>query len=387
MRPRLAILASHPVQYYGPLYRELARSVDIEVLFAHRATPDGQAQAGFGVPFDWDVDITAGYRHSFLANVAAVPGTDRFSGCDTPEIRDRLRASGFDALLVHGWHLKSYLQGIIAARRLGLPVLVRGDSHLETPRSLLKRAAKRASFPALLRIFDAALYVGERSRAYYRHYGYPRSRLHFSPHCVDTAWFASRATPGARAELRQSLGVASETKLLLFAGKLMPLKRPLDLIAAAAICRSRGQDVAVLMAGDGELKRNMISAAYTAGVPLHDLGFRNQSEMPAVYAASDALVLPSEHETWGLVANEALACGRPIILSSGCGAAADLARDGRMGRVYAVGDVDGLAREIGAFIDAPSAPSAIRAVSAAYSLEAAAGGILKGLAAVTGNMR
>ena len=81
MRPvRLAVLTSHPIQYYAPLFRALAQVVDLHVLFAHRATPAEQARAGFGTPFEWDVDLTSGYAHSFLKNVARQPGTDRFPG-------------------------------------------------------------------------------------------------------------------------------------------------------------------------------------------------------------------------------------------------------------------------------------------------------------------
>src|SRR5215471_5844623 len=144
---RLAVLTSHPIQYYAPLFRELAKVVDLQVLFAHRATPTEQAQAGFGTPFEWDVDMTSGYAHSFLDNVARRPGTDRFLGCDTPDVGRHLRAGCFQVLLVLGWHLKSYLQAVLAAKRLGIPVMVRGDSHLLTPRSPFKKALKSLAYP------------------------------------------------------------------------------------------------------------------------------------------------------------------------------------------------------------------------------------------------
>lgn len=376
--PRLAILASHPVQYYGPLYRELACRIDLEVLFAHRATPVEQARAGYGVAFDWDVDITSGYPHSFLTNVSKAPGTDRFPGCDTPGIADRL-AHGFDALLVHGWHLKTYLQGILAAKRRGLPVLVRGDSHLATPRSVVKRAIKAATFPALLRVFDAALYVGKRSRAYYEHYHFPQHRLFFSPHCVDAKWFAERATGEARSRLRGRLGVSDHTKLLLFAGMLMQHKRPLDLIRAADACRARGLDVEVLVAGDGMLRDSLTAEAKTLGLQLHILGFSNQTEMPVVYAAADCLILPSQSETWGLVVNEILACGRPAIISDACGCADDLAEGDTVSRRFPVGNVPALAAAIQELLSKPPSPEAIASVSDAYSLAAAADGIIAGL--------
>ena len=374
---RLAVLTSHPIQYYAPLFRELAQVVDLHVFFAHRATPAEQAKAGFGTPFAWDVDLTSGYAHSYLENVARRPGTDRFLGCDTPGIGRHLRAGGrFQALLVLGWHLKSYLQGVLAAKRLGIPIMVRGDSHLLTPRSPFKKALKSLAYPPLLRLFDAALYVGERSRAYYSHYGYPAGRLFFSPHCVDTSWFSARATPEERRRLRDRYGVGGETLLVLFAGKLVPFKRPADVIAAAASCRSRGLKVEILVAGSGELEAGLKAAAAAARVPLHLLGFCNQTEMPAAYAAADCLVLPSDgRETWGLVANEALACGRPIVVSDACGCAPDLAKDGHVGRSFPMGCAEALADAIGSLAASPPSSSAIVALSQAYSIEAAIDGI------------
>lgn len=352
----------------------------MEVLFAHRASPTEQATAGFGVTFDWDIDLTSGYSNSFLVNMARKPGIDRFSGCDTPEVGARLNDGRFDAVLVHGWHLKSYLQGIIAARSFGLPVLVRGDSQLATPRSALKRGAKALAFPVLLRAFDAVLYVGKRSLSYYLQYGYPARRLFFSPHCVDNAWFAERATIGEREALRARYGVNVDTTLLLFAGKLVPFKRPLDIISAAALCQAAGRRVEILVAGDGALRASLMSAAQSFGVRLHMLGFRNQTEMPAAYAASDCLVLPSdERETWGLVANEALACGRPIIVSDACGCSEDLAGDNLVGRNYKMGDVRALSAAIGSLLERKASPFDIAARSATYSLARAADGICESL--------
>lgn len=373
---RLAVMASHPIQYCAPLYRALAARFDLQVFYAHRATESDQAKAGFGVGFDWDVDLLSGYEHAFLRNAARQPGLDHFAGCDTPEIGPRLKQGGFDALLVQGWHLKCFVQAAFAAKQLGIPVLARGDSQLNTPRSPLKRLTKALLYPPLLRVFDAALYVGKRSHAYWRHYGYPESRLFFSPHCVDTEWFAARATDEARNVLRARLGIAPESKVALFAGKLVPFKRPLDLIAAAGLLKTQDLELSILIAGSGPFEHEMAEAARNAGVPYHPLGFRNQSEMSAAYAAADVLVLPSDgRETWGLVANEALACGRPIVLSDAVGAASDLAVDGTAGRVFPMGKIPMLANALRDVFANPPLKSEIVHKSSFYSLRAASDGI------------
>jgi glycosyltransferase involved in cell wall biosynthesis len=373
---RLAVIASHLVQYYAPLYRELARRMDLTVFYAHRATPADQSKAGFGVAFDWDVDLTSGYEHCFLKNVSRQPGTNHFTGCDCPEIRARLREGKFDAVLLQGWYLKIFVQALFAAKRQGLPILVRGDSQLETPRPGLKKVVKAIAYPPALRLFDAALYVGARSKAYWEHYGYPVSRLFHSPHCVDNDWFAARATPEARAQLRDRIGITPEARVVLFAGKLVPFKRPLDLLEAVGNLKREERSVTVLVAGAGPLEQEMINRSQERGIELRMLGFCNQTAMPAAYAAADVLVLPSDgRETWGMVANEAIACGTPVVLSSEVGSAGDLGVEPSVVRTYPMGDTNALAAAVCAVLANSTEKAAFRRLREKFSVEAAVAGI------------
>lgn len=380
---RLAILTTHPVQYYAPLFRYLASRIDVHVFFAHRATPAQQADAGFGTAFEWDIDLTSGFSQTFLSNVAKVPSASTFAGCDTPDIGGRLREGRFDGVLTLGWHVKSLLQGIMAAKRQGLPVLVRGDSQLSTPRSSLKRWAKSVTYPAFLRIFDAALPVGTRNQAYYDYYRYPRTRLFSSPHCVDTERFTADATPASRDAMREELGAGPDTKLVLFAGKLVAFKRPLDVIDAVAGVRRSGVDARAIVAGAGELGGAMDARARALDVPLAQLGFQNQSSMPRIYAAADALVLPSTaRETWGLVCNEALASGTPVVVSDAAGCAPDVARDEYVGQTFPLGDAEACALKLQNLFRAPPSRGEIQAVAERFSISRAAEGILNALEAV-----
>jgi glycosyltransferase involved in cell wall biosynthesis len=375
---RLAVVVSHPIQYYAPLFRELAGRVSLEVYFAQQVTAAQQGAAGFGGAFDWDVDLFSGYDSEFLDNVSRRPGPSRFEGADTPGIGQRLAEGRFDAVLVFGWYLKSFVQTIRAARRLGLPVMVRGDSQLGPPGA--KSVAKAIAYPTLLRVFDAALYVGASSRAFYEHYRYPTARLFHSPHCVDTDWFAARATAESGQALRSQLGIGRTEKAVLFAGKLVPFKRPLDVVDAWPLTASRPH---ILIAGSGDLDEALAARAQAIGAPIHRLGFLNQTEMPNAYAAADLLVLPSTtRETWGLVANEALACGVPIVVSDAAGGSPDLAGDGLAGRVFPMGDLAALAQAIDGVLVKPPPPEALAARSQSHSLAAAANGVEIALAAV-----
>jgi glycosyltransferase involved in cell wall biosynthesis len=409
---RLGILTSHPIQYQAPWFRGLAKEVELEVFFAHR--PDAAQQGeGFGTSFSWDVDLLSGYKHHFLKNVSPKPSPSRFFGCDTPEIAkiigglqdDGGRTTGqqvsgqsllvngqrprrFDAFIVCGWHLKAYWQAIRACRRAGIPVLVRGDSQLMTPRSRLKTWIKEIIYRIMLRQFDGFLVVGQRNREYLAHYGVPAEKMFFAPHFVDNEWFAAKAAEvrSQKSEVRRKWGIPEETFCVLFCGKFIAKKRPLDLVEAARILTAEAaknakdgskQPVHLLFVGSGELGAELRRSCHVvfdaenaslstsdgerAGVrcapqpstinhqlpPASFASFLNQSELPAAYAAADVLVLPSDGgETWGLVVNEAMACGLPAIVSDAVGCAPNLIDEGRTGFSFAVGDIAQLAQRL-----------------------------------------
>src|SRR3982751_1582607 len=191
---KLAVLSSHPIQYHAPWFRGLAVHPDlnVHVYFCHRATPEEQARAGFGVEFEWDVDLLAGYPHSFLRNVANPVGHGRFGGFDTPEIGKIIRECHYDAVLVNGWNYKSAWQAIWAAWLGNVKVLARGDSHLRTPRNTVTRVAKWMGYRRFIPRFDACLAVGQWSREYFLHYGARPERISRVPHAIDSDRFGER---------------------------------------------------------------------------------------------------------------------------------------------------------------------------------------------------
>lgn len=347
---RLGILSSHPIQYQAPLFRALAQQIDVQVFFAHRQTPEEQAFAGFDVPFSWDVDLLSGYNHIFLENIAKDPSVSHFFGCDTPEIRKYLKEEKFDAFLITGWHLKSYWQAVRSCQEFHIPIMVRGDSQLPMVRSVFKRAVKYAVYKFLLRNFDWFLAVGSRSREYFMHYGIPPGRIYQAPHCVDNEWFSQRSamTSEQRNHFRtDALNLTPNTLALLFVGKFIPKKRPADLVYAIALLNKKGIRAEAFFVGMGKLRDLIQKTADVTKVKIHFIGFKNQSELPKIYAACDLLVLPSNGlETWGLVVNEAFACGLPAIVSKDSGCGPDLIDEGRTGFTYKTGDCAALAERI-----------------------------------------
>lgn len=346
---KLGILASHPIQYQAPLFKELARIWDVKVYFAHRATPEDQAAAGFGVSFEWDLDLLEGYTSQFLKNISKHPNTGTFWGCNTPEIEEHIRREKFDAFIVAGWNLFSYWQAVFACRRLHIPVCVRGDSQLNTPRSLRVLILKRFTYPLLLNMFDGFLVVGTRHREYLRHYGVPEHKMFCCPHFVDNDRFYrdSRMSEEEKANMKRALGLDKNLPTIIFVGKFIPKKRPMDLLLAAKELQAQGILIQVLLVGSGSLEPSLRSYAKQEGLKVVFAGFVNQRELPKYYGISDLLVLPSDGgETWGLVVNEAMACGTPAIVSDQVGCAPDMICKGLTGMVYTYGMALELAQSI-----------------------------------------
>jgi glycosyltransferase involved in cell wall biosynthesis len=387
MRRRIGFLVSHPIQYYTPFFRELAQRCDLTVYFAHRQDAIGQGQAGYGVAFDWDIDLLSGYESRFLTNVARVPSTQSFAGCNTPEIADRIAEGRFDAFVVPGWSLRAYWQAVRACRRARVPVMVRGDSQLAGQRGGAAGRVKGVVFPHLLKQFDACLYVGQRNREYLEHYGVAARRLFFSPHCIDNDAF-KRGSDAARGS--GGPGAPGGRRRVLFVGRLVESKRPLDVVLAVARLVAAGMPLEVVVAGAGELSGRMEEAARAGGLDARFLGFVNQSRLPSVYASSDVVVLPSTAvETWGLVVNEAMACGVPAVVSDAVGCGPDLIEPGVTGAVAPLDDVPALSTAIASVLalDIGRVRHALAARMDLYSPARAAEGLLQAAHALASDNR
>jgi glycosyltransferase involved in cell wall biosynthesis len=345
--PRVLIVASHPIQYQAPWFRALARepSIDLSVLFVQR--PDAQQQGhGFGVAFQWDIPVLEGYRWEQAGDLRGKGGLHGFFAARIAHPLRLLRELRPQLLLLTGWQVWPLVQMLIAARWAGIPVIMRGESNALRKRPWITRLLHRA----LLLRCAAFLPIGRASRDFYRGYGIDARKLFNTPYFVDNARFARSATDAApqRDALRARWAIPPDAVCYLYAGKLEPKKRILDLLDALRVAaRTQGAHVHLLVVGAGELMAQARAAVAEHGLPVTFAGFLNQSEIPAAYVASDCLVLPSDYgETWGLVVNEAMACGRPAIVSDRVGCAADLVTPGVTGEIFPFGDKKALARKL-----------------------------------------
>ena len=328
---RLLYLVSHPIQYQAPLLRRIAAEAGLalRVIFGE-ATAGAHREPDFGLDVAWDVPLLDSYEWAAL---------------DSIDLRREI--AGSDAVWIHGWQYPWQRRALHLAQRRGVPVLMRGENWAAAmpdppaPLGWAKRAWRRSLFGRVA----AFLTIGSRNRDYYIDHGIAADRLFSMPYAVDNRRFAAGAESSVlqRETLRAELGLPAAGPVVLFAGKLMPRKRPDLLITAWKRAPWSGPPPALVFAGDGVLRPALQQQAPEAIFT----GFRNQSQLPALYALADLLVVPSEREPWGLVVNEAMASGTAVIASDEVGAAHDLIT-AESGALFRSGDADGLAAALAA---------------------------------------
>jgi glycosyltransferase involved in cell wall biosynthesis len=346
---KLGVLVSHPIQYFVPVYRELAKieGIELTVVYRTRVGVEEYYDVGFDRAVKWDISLLDGYRHCFLSKKVAVGGVEL--GVLWVLFRNR-----FDALVVHGYDGGTNILAILFSRLLGTKLLMRGDTRLQERHrySRAKTIAKRLIF----KLCDGFLTIGSLNRAYYVRHGVPERKLFFAPFCVNNVQFSisTQQRQLCRAAIRQFFGLGSDTILVLFASKLTKRKRAEDLIHAYAKLAREFPDAWLFIAGSGEEDASLRRLVESYDVRrVRFVGFKNQSELPNLYAAADLFVLPADAEPWGLVVNEVMSAGLPVIVSSEVGAGSDLVQGKGTGIVYPCGDLNALEVALRTLLAAP----------------------------------
>ena len=368
---RLAYLVSHPIQYQAPLLRRIAREPDIDltVLFGSDFSVRGYKDRGFGVEVIWDTPLLDGYHSEFLRpwrDTGHVSPTTPISRGIYRRLQQQDGSPAFDALWVHGYASINSLQAILAANALGIPVLLRAESWLaDRVRSPWTLALKSAFFQLLGQGIAAVLPIGTVNAAYWTHYFGSSVPQFLMPYAVNNEYFAALAQAAAprEQELRNELGLAPERPVILFASKLQQRKHADHLLEAYRSFIENQPPHArpyLVIVGDGEQRAQLKSLAQQPGLEdVRFAGFRNQSELPRFFQLADVFVLPSRHEPWGLIVNEAMACGCPAIVSTDVGCHADLITDGVEGCVYPVGNIPALTQALRRVFSSPGSAAAM----------------------------
>jgi glycosyltransferase involved in cell wall biosynthesis len=345
-RYRVLAVAAHPVQYMAPVFRRMGgnRALDLHVAYCTLRGAEAGHDPEFGADIQWDVPLLDGYSWSQVSNRGS--GGASFFGLFNPGLWKLIRGGNFDAVLCFAGYLNAtFWIACIAAKFSGSAFLFGTDATTLTPRDgrAWKSALKKILWPRLFRLADQVIVPSSGARDLMLSLGLSGERVTLTPYSVDNDWWMRKSSQVLRSKVRESWGATPDTAVILFCAKLQAWKRPLDLLRAFA--KASLPNALLVFAGEGPLRAQVQSDAETLGVAsrVRFLGFVNQSQLPAVYASADLMVLPSEYEPFAVVVNEAMCCGCSVVASDRVGAARDLVAPVAPQFVFPCGDIGALA--------------------------------------------
>ena len=353
-KQKLIFINTHPIQYFAPLYQAIEKDgyFDLEVWYGTKHGLEGEIDQQFGTSVKWDIPILEGYKHKFLKNNAWKPGLyNGFWGIMNLSIWNELRQLPKKSIVViHGWTPFTAIYTILCCKLQGHMTCLRAESPLvhetgRSKRSLIMRTIFLKHF--LFKFIDRFLYIGKQNRLFYLHYGVKEPQLIFTPYAVNNARFQQQAKEllPKKEELRKELGIPLSNQVILYSGKLISKKRPLDLLKAFSQLPI-DINAFLVFVGDGELRKELETFINEYSIKnVLITGFINQSQIPKYYAIADVFVMCSDvGETWGLSTNEAMNFGLPIVISDRTGNYSDLV-DGN-GFVFETGNIEDLLSKI-----------------------------------------
>ena len=352
---RVAFLVSHVTQYHAPFYKYLASdpNYDVTVYFCTKRGAEETLDEGFGKSYKWDIPLLEGYRHVFLKNYSSKLGST-FFGQINPGIIWELKKEKHDALIVHGYMALTNWFAFIACWFTNTPVILKGEADLQKKLGIGKKLIKRIVLVPLFKTMDAFLYSYTRNKEFFRFYGAHERELFFYPCSVDNEHFKKEQEHlgSDKEKLRKKLEV-TKPKLpsILFVGKFIPRKRVMDILEACVKVKEK-EEFNLLLVGDGEERNKLENFVNGHHIPnVYFFGFKNQSELPVFYAASDVFVLPSSSDPSPKAMNEAMNFALPVITTTDVGTAPDLVLYEKTGFTYRVGDVHALSKLLGRILE------------------------------------
>jgi len=345
---KVLVVTANPVQYSTPIFQLMAQNSKLDIIVAYCSLQGAEPgfDSEFGVEVKWDIPLLDGYPWIQLSNQSPQPRLGKFFGLINLELWKQVRTGKFDAVIAYtGYAYASFWILAAAAKASGTALLFSTDAQDLTPRdgSPWKAHIKRLLLPWIFGLADTVIVPSSAGVKFINSLGIPEQRIVLTPFVVNNEWWLAQAKQVNRAAVRQQWHIPEDSPVVLFCAKLQPWKRPQD--ALQAFIKANVPDSYLVFAGEGPLRSQLEAEAKALGIieRVRFLGFVNQSQLPSVYRSADLFVFPSEYEPFGVVVNEAMLCGCPVVVSDRVGARHDLVQNYQTGLVYPCGNLDALA--------------------------------------------
>lgn len=338
MKTRIAFVNEEPDTYRIPFFDRINRKDNLEfrVFYCRREClyRGGRLELGKSREFS---EILPGR----IVKIPFLKTRNYFN----PIIWNKLSSGRFDCIIAGGYYHLTMLIAILWARVHKVPYMIISESHLLNERGKWKSLIKRILLNSIIRKAAAYLPVGKYAGEYLIHFGAEPDRIFYFPNTPDVEFFIKESDRyiKEKAKIKKNFGI-DKNFVILFVGRLVKEKGLFTLLRAFKEVKSVYSNVSLLLVGDGVLRESLQNFIEKERIEdVHFAGLVPNEELPRYYRISDIFVLPSIYEPWGVVVNEAMASGLPVILSDKVGSGRDLLREGENGLTYPSGDYEKLA--------------------------------------------
>jgi glycosyltransferase involved in cell wall biosynthesis len=351
---KIIFVNTHPIQYFAPLYAYCNKEgLRVDAWYCSDESIRGEKDVQFGRAVKWDIPLLDGYPYRFFKNYSWKPSIHTgFFGLINIGMMIALFKEPKSIIIVHGWGYLTLLLVIMFGKLAGHTVCLRSETpykqeKLHSSLKLLLRKLFLQQF--MFSLIDKFLFVGKQNKEFYKHYGVKNNALIFVPYAVDNNRFDKdyQKLKSEKENLKESLGIPLSNFVIIYSGKYIPKKRPIDLLKAFHLINN--DKSSLVMIGEGELREQL--EQYIADNKVNNVnltGFINQSSISSYYAIGDVFVMCSqEGETWGLSINEAMNFELPVVASDLVGSTDDLIVNDETGYTYKCGNVNELSDVLG----------------------------------------
>ncbi|MDP0501751.1 MAG: glycosyltransferase family 4 protein [Verrucomicrobiota bacterium JB022] len=322
---RVAWVTSSPTPYKLPFFQRLSQREDLQLKFFFLTWKSSSRP--------WEISASQAIDYEVLPgiNVPTSLREKRYLRIN-PVIRQRLDPKKWDVVVISGYHHPTMWWAIQHCRRHNIPFVLQGESHVLKTRVFWKRKIKETMIFPAIRDAAAALATGTLAKRYWEQVGISGDKIYIVGNVPEVAFFQQRSLEARprRQEIRQKLGLDPQRPLGVFVGRFLRVKG-VDVLLEGMAQLPEAQRPQILLVGDGPEKEQLEAIVAEHKLPVTMPGFLPNDQLPELYAASDFFVLPSREEPWGVVVNEAAACGLPLLLSGKVGAAHDILQPGHNG--------------------------------------------------------
>ena len=332
--PRLVIVTEIIAPYRIPVFNALAAKpeVSLHVIFLSENDPTLRQWRVYKdeIKFSWQV--LPSWRKRFGGR-----GVLLNSG-----LHRALNHARPDVVLCGGYNHLAYWQATRWAKANRTPFILWSESTSFDRRPKYRIIEFMKS--RFLNSCAAFLVPGKSSSHYLEQLGVPASLIFTAPNAVDTCLFSKLSTAARQDETRVRSAHNLPAHYFLYVGRLVKEKGIFDLLEAyAQLSPEIQKQTALVFVGSGSEQAELAKRAskITSG-RVQFLNFMHRDELPAIYALADAFIFPTHSDPWGLVVNEAMACGLPVVATNVAGCTADLVEHASNGFIFAPADVTAL---------------------------------------------